>query len=126
MTSSPLIWNIDEDIIVEIFVEDPSTGLGLTGQAGFLTLTIQRNSDSRYWNGSTWIVSLTSLSPTEVDSSTQRGRYTYTLSGTTGNTQADRYLVHCIINNPPTIQVDAYEVHVSRSLEVKIYESEPS
>lgn len=126
MSESPLIWDIGEDIIFEIFIQDPSTGFGLTGQSSFITLTIQRNSDDKYWNDSSWVVSLSALSATEVDSANQRGRYTYTLSGSAGNTQADRYLLHVIVNNPPTIQADSYEVHVSRNLDVKIYESEPS
>lgn len=121
MADTPLVWDLNQDIIIEIFVTNPNTSLGLTGQTSFITLTIERNSDSKFWSGSAWGSSSINLTVTEVDSTNQPGRYNYML---TGNTQADRYIAHVNINNPPTIQADAYEVHISRNLDVRVYESE--
>lgn len=125
MVDGPFIWDVGDPISFEIFVGDPDTGIGLTGQAGFITLTIQRDSDSRFWSGSAWVVTRTTVSPTEVDAINEFGRYRYVLSGITGNVIATRYVVHANIDNPPTIQGDTYEVHVSRITDVKIYEAEP-
>lgn len=125
MSMNPNIWEVSEDIIFNLVVTDPSTDLGLDGQAGFIDLTIQRLSDNKYWTGSAWSSTKTVLVMLEADSSNQPGRYIYTLPGTGGNVQADKYLGHTKISNPPTIEGDDYEVHVSRSLTPRLYESEP-
>jgi hypothetical protein len=127
MTDSPLIWDIGDPIVFEIFVADPNTGLSLTGQAGFITLTIQRDYDSKYWSGSAWVTPLTNLTVTEVSAVDYPGRYKYTLNGSTGNNLATRYVAHANVDNPPTIEnIDNYEVHVSRLTDVRVYESEPA
>lgn len=126
MTAGPFVWDVGENIIFEVLVFDPNTGLGLTGQTSFITITIQRANDSRYWSGSAWVTAFTALTVTEVDATNQPGRYTILLPGSTGNTAENRYIVHARIDNPPTIQGDNYEIHVSRITSVKIYESEPA
>ena len=126
MSDQPNIWNIDELIPIELFVADPTEGTGLTGQVSNITLTIQRFSDNRYWDGSGWVVSLSPLTVTEVDSTNQKGRYTFTLSAV-ANAIADKYIAHVIVNNPPLLNnSETYELHVSRNLDVRVYESEPS
>jgi len=125
MVDGPYIWDVGDAINFELFVGDPDTGVGLSGQTSFMTLTIQRDSDSRFWSGTAWVVSRTTVSFTEVDATNEPGRYKYTLSGITGNVIATRYVGHANINNPPTIEGDSYEVHVSRITDVKIYEAEP-
>lgn len=123
MTNSPYIWDIDELIPFELFVADPSTGIGLTGQVANITFTIQRFSDNRYWTGSAWSTSLTTLTVTEVDATNQKGRYTFTLSAAANN-QADKYIAHAVVINLPLINSsENYELHVSRNLEVRVYES---
>jgi len=124
MTDTPLMWNIGESIPINLFVMDVNDGQGLTGQEAFITFTIQR-SDDKYWTGAVWSATLTALSFDEVDSVNQPGRYLYTLSASANN-QADRYIVHANISNPPTIECDSYEIHVSRDLTVSFYESEPA
>jgi len=126
MADSPNIWNIGENITIDLFVGDPNTGLGLTGQASFITLTIEKSSISQFWNGTQYVASLFSLTMTEVDSTNSPGLYRFTLSGSVGNVTADRYFVHAKINNPPTVQGDSYSIHISRDTEVRVYESEPS
>jgi hypothetical protein len=126
MVDGPYIWDIGDPIVFEIFVADPDTGLSLTGQASFITLTIQRDFDSKYWSGSAWVSTLTNISVAEVHAVDYPGRYRYTLNGSTGNNLASRYVAHVNINNPPTIQGDSYEVHVSRSVDIRFYESEPA
>ncbi len=119
-------WDVGENIYFEITVLDPNTGAGMTGQTAYITLTIQRTSDSFYWSGTTWTATYSTLTVTEVDDTTQPGRYNYRLSGLTGNISAERYFAHSNINNPPIFNsVDDYEVHVSRTTDVKVYESEP-
>lgn len=125
MTDGPNIWNIGDDIVLEIFIADPTTGYGLTGQEGYADITIRRDSDSRYWTGSGWSDTRTTLTPTEADTANQPGRYIYTLPGTAGNIQADRYVMHLNVSNPPTVEGDSYEIHVSRQQDVKLYEAEP-
>ncbi len=125
MTSGPKIWNIGESIPIEIFVLNPSDSSGLTGQVANITFTIQRFSNNQYWTGSAWSVTLTPLTVTEVDETNQKGRYTYTLSAA-ANAQADKYIAHTIVDNAPLIDgAEDYELHVSRDLEVRIYESNP-
>lgn len=126
MVDSPNIWNVDDDIIIDLFVTDPNTGQGLTGQSSFITLTIEKKSNGRFWNGSSYVVSLYNLSMTEVDSTNSPGLYRYTLDGSTGNAEAEQYFVHANINNPPTVEGDDYSIHVSREVtSVNVYESEP-
>ena len=126
MVSSPNIWNISEDILVDLFVGDPNTGLGLTGQSGFITLTIEKRSTSLFWNASAFISATpVSLTMTEVSSTNSPGLYRFVLSGTTGNTEAAVYLMHASVNNAPTVEGDTYEIHVSRNTDVRVYESEP-
>jgi len=116
-------WNIKESIPINIFIADPNSGLALTGQSDFIDLTIKRESDSKYWTGTNWSSTLTTLSVTEVSSTNEPGRYTYTLSSL-ANVSSSRYVVHVKIDNSPTIVADAYELHVSRDLTVNVYESE--
>lgn len=123
MTDSPHIWEISESIPIEIFIGDPNTGAGSTGQALNITLTIQR-SNNDYWTGLAWSSTLTPLAVTEIDATNQKGRYIYVLSAN-ANSQADRYIAHAIINDPPTFQnMEAYELHISKE-GVRLYESEP-
>ena len=124
MVDGNYLWDIGEAINFEIFVGDPNTGVGLTGQTAYLTLTIQRDSDDKYWSGVSWTAPRTELTPSEVDSVNEPGRYLYTLSSS-GNAIATRYVAHANIDNAPTIQADTYEVHVSRETDVRIYEAEP-
>ncbi|MFA5023449.1 MAG: hypothetical protein WC523_00630 [Patescibacteria group bacterium] len=124
MSDSPLIWNISESIPIDLFVADPNTSKGLIGQAGFITLTIQRFSDSKYWTGSAWSSTLTALSFSEVDSTNQPGRYLYTLSAI-ANSSANKYITHASISNPPIIEGDSYEIHASRDLVVDVYDIIP-
>jgi hypothetical protein len=125
MATSPLVWDLNETIPIDLDVEDPNTGFGLTGQSGFLTLTIQRFSDGYYWSGLAWINVVTPLSFVEVNPINQPGRYLYTLPAT-ANAQADRYEAHAQINNPPTITGDTYELHVSRDLTLNVYDITPA
>ena len=115
------------DIPIEISLIDPNTGLGLTGKAALLELTIQRASDAMYWGGAGpgWVVARSVIYPTEVDPVNEPGKYVYTLPGTGGNVQEDRYTAHGHIDDPPTVQGDAYETHVSETQDVAVYESEP-
>lgn len=126
MSSGPYIWNKGEDIVIELTVLDPNTGVGLTGKSSFITLIIQKKSDGRYWNGSTYLPTFSTATMTEVDAVNQPGRYRHILPGFPGNIDADVYYVRAAINNPPTIQGDDYAIHVSRDLSaVNVYEAEP-
>ena len=125
MATGPNVWNIGDDVVIELSVLDPNTSLGLTGQSSFITLTIKRASDSKYWTGSTYTTTFTTLTMTEVDATNEPGRYRYTLAGGAGNPTANKYYVHSTISNPPTIEGDDYEIHVSRDLTVNVYETEP-
>ena len=126
MVDSPLIWDVLEAITFEVFVGDPNTGAGVTGQIPFLTFTIQRDYDDKYWSGAGWVSALTTVVLTEVDSTNDPGRYNYTLSGSANNL-ATRYVAHVNIDNPPMFDdVDSYEVHVSRVTDIRVYESEPA
>ena len=119
------VWNINEQIPIEIFVANPVTGGGLAGLVSNITLSIQRNSDGRYWDGLSWQSYFSSVSALEVDSINQRGRYKYTLPGS-ANLIADKYSAHVMVNYPPLLNnVDNYELYVSRDLNVTLYESEP-
>ncbi len=126
MADGPNIWNIGDDIVLEIFIADVTTGLGLTGQDGYVDVTIRRDLDANWWTGSAWSTTRTVLTPTEADDTNQPGRYTYTLPGTGGNVQADRYLMHVSVSNPPTVEGSSYEAHVSRQQDVHMYEAEPA
>jgi len=125
MTDGPNVWDIGDDINIELTLNDPVDGTGLTNQQAFITLTIQRVSDFRYWTGSAWSPTPATLSMTQADATYQPGRYFYVLPGTGGNIQADKYVAHVNVDNPPTVQGDAYEVHVSRQQAVRFYEAEP-
>jgi len=124
MTEGPNIWEIGSEIPVELFVMDPVTNLGKTGLAGFITLRIQRNSDSQYWDGANWTAAPIALSMTEVDPVNQQGRYLYTLPDA-ANDQADRYVAHAIVNSVD-FKGENYEVHISRTTSVTLYEAEPA
>ena len=89
MADSPLIWDIGEDITINLTVNNPTTDLGMIDQQSFLDLTIQRTSDNKYWNGSAWATTRVLLDMTQADSTNQPGRYFYTLPGTGGNIRAD-------------------------------------
>jgi len=125
MTESTNTWNIGESIPIELFIMDPDDGSGLTGLVSKITLTIQR-SDDRYWNGTIWIVALSTLTMIEVDSVNQKGRYNFILPAS-ANAQADRYVAHAIVDDPPIInEAEDYEIHVSRLLDIRLYESQAS
>src|SRR5690349_1181901 len=100
MVDGPFVWNVGEGIPIELFIGDPNTGAGVSGQTAFITLTIQRDSDSRYWSGISWVVPRTTVSVTEFDAVNEPGRYTYLLSST-ANAVATRYFVRALIDNPP-------------------------
>jgi hypothetical protein len=119
-------WGINENINVKVFVADPVTGNGLTGQASYIDLTIQRASDDKYWNGDTWQVASYNLTMTETDSTNQPGAYKYVLSGSTGNTQQDSYTAYATVDNPGTVTGQNFEIHISRDSTVNVYESEPA
>lgn len=124
MVDSPHTWSTGDDIIIDLFVGDPSTGLGLTGQSGFITLTIEKRSTGKFWNGSTYVASAT-LSMTEVDSSNSPGLYRYVLDSS-GNLSEEQFFVHASISNPPTIEGDDYSIHITKDVTtVNLYESEP-
>jgi len=125
MVDGPNIWDVGEGIPIEIFIGDPNTGAGVSGQTAFITLTIQRDLDNRFWSGAGWVVPRTTVSVVEEDATNEPGHYTYLLSST-ANAAATRYVAHVLIDNPPMFEsVSAYEVHVSRVTDVKVYESEP-
>lgn len=123
MSIEPNVWDIGESIPILLFVQDPNTGFGLTGQSSYLILTIQRDSDAAYWNGVIW-TAISSLSFTEVDAINQPGKYLYTLPAL-ANAQADRYEIHVVINNPPIITGENYELHVSKPSSVNVYNAVP-
>jgi len=126
MAEGPHIWNIGDDIVLELFVANPNTGLGISGQTGFIEVTVRRDSDTKYWSGGSWEAAKTLLTVTEMDATNEPGRYTYTLNGTGGNVQADRYVFHVKVDNPGTVEGSSYEVHVSREQDVKLYEAAPA
>ena len=113
MSDSPRLWNIGENIVIDLFVGDPNTGNGLTGQTAYITLTIEKASIGMYWNGSSYSASISSLTMTEVDSTNYPGLYRYTLSGSVGNVTADKYYIHANVSNSPTVEGDSYETHIS-------------
>jgi len=125
MADSPNIWGIGEDIIIDLIVADPITGNGLPGQVAFITLTIEKRSISKFWNGSIYVAAPFDLVMSEVDSINSPGLYRYILSGAAGNQESDQYFVHANVSNFPTVEGDDYSIHVSRDTEVKVYESEP-
>jgi len=124
MFDSPKIWDLEEDIIIDMMITNPETARGLTGQVSYIALTIRR-SDGQYWTGSAWTGTVTDLTVSETDSTNEPGRYNYTLDGATGNTTATTYYAYLSIDNPPTIEADGVEIHVSRDLVVRVYENEP-
>jgi len=124
MVEHPYIWDIGEDIIMDTFVGDPNTGLGLTGQT--VKITIEKRSISQFWTGSAYSVTRTELDMTEVESTDEPGRYRFVLPGSPGNVTADTYFVHSFVRNAPTVEGDDYSIHVSRDLEARVYETEPS
>jgi len=126
MSFDPNVWEIGENITIELFVADPNTGEALTGQTSFITLTIRRDSDSKYWTGIIWTSGLTNLSVSEVSAANNPGRYIYVLFGANGNNTKNRYVAHAHIINPPFLNFDDYEIHVSRTVDVRVYESEPN
>lgn len=124
MSESPHIWEIGKLIQIELFIGDPNTGAGSTGQVANITFTIRR-SNNDYWTGAAWSSTLTTLTMTEVDATNNKGRYIYSLSSAANN-QEDKYIAHVIVNDPPTFAaMEAYELHVSRDTIVRVYESEP-
>lgn len=127
MTETPNVWDINEDIPFELFVVDPVTGLGVTGQTAFITLSIKRLSDDLFWNTTVWASGFAGLSVTEPDATNQPGRYTFVLDGPTGNDQEDVYLFRAVVANPslPNINGENYEQHKSRTSNVVVVEAEP-
>jgi hypothetical protein len=127
MTETPNIWDVGEDIPFELFFVDPVTNLGRTGQVAYITLSIKRLSDNTFWNGASWVAGFAPLSVTEPDDTNEPGRYTYVLSGSVGNTQADIYVFRVRINNPSIpFTGENYEQHKSRTQSVVVIEGEPS
>lgn len=116
-------WNIGETVPINLFLLDVDTGLGLTGQTAYITLTIQR-SDNLYWTGLAW-GALTLLTMSEVDSTNAPGRYLYTLSAV-GNNQADRYMCHAKVDNTGVLVGENFELHISRDLTSDQYAIEPA
>lgn len=128
MSNGPFEWIKGEDIIIDLTVLDPNTGKGLTGKSAFITLIIQKASDGRYWNGTTYLPTFATATMTEVDAVNYPGLYRHTLPGFPGNIDADKYFVRTSINNPPTIQGDDYAIYISRAdvtANIKLYEAEP-
>lgn len=124
MASSPNTWNVDDPIYITLFLADPTTEAGLTGKASKITLIIQRLSDDKYWTGSAWSATKTNLTMTEEDATNLPGTYTYTLSAAANN-QADFYRVFSTVDDPPDFNGNQdTELHMSRDLEVRVYESE--
>jgi len=125
MSGGPHIWNVGDDIITELLILDATTGDGITGQIPYITLTIKRDSDTKYWSGTAWVSARTELDVFEVDSTNEPGRYTYNLPGNTGNTREDRYVMFYRIENFPTAEGIDVDIHTSREQDVRVYESEP-
>ena len=123
MSEGPNTWNIGDAIIIEMLIVSPTTGLGLSGQKSYIEVTIQRDSDEKWWTGVQWSATRTTLEATEEDSTNQPGRYTYTLPGAVGNIQEDRYVAHAKVDNAPTVEGSAYEAHISREQDVRVYET---
>lgn len=98
-------WAVGDTITVDVVITDPYTGLGLTGQTP--SLWLQRASDGLYWTGAAW-GAVTALSPSEVDATNLPGLYRYTGPAAT----EDRYTARAKVDNVPTVQGEAYEVHV--------------
>ena len=120
-----ITWGLNETIEINLFVGDPESSQGLVGQVPYLVLTIQDQSTNNYWNGTSFNTPVAPLTFTEVDQVNQPGRYTYLLPATM-NTTPNRYVAHSFINNPPLLVGDSYELHVTRDLLLKVYESEPA
>lgn len=120
----PLFWNIGESIPINIFLADPGSGAGLTGKAGFITLTVKRLSDNFYWDGNFWNITPSHLPLTETDPINEPGRYNYDLPAL-ANTQATKYIAFSHVEIPQLIVADDMEVHVSRDLVIDVYASSP-
>lgn len=124
MGGGPHTWNIGDDIVTELIVLDASTAAGISGQVPYITLTIRRDSDGKFWNNMQWVSSRYELSVFETDSVNQPGRYNFTLPGS-ANSRADRYVAYFKVDNFPTARGEDLDVHTSRQQDVKVYESEP-
>ena len=126
MVDSPNIWYVGVDIVVDLFVGDPNTGQGLTGQSAFITLTIEKASTGLFYNGTDHVAATPyALTMTEVDATNSPGLYRYTLPAA-ANTEVDKYYMHTSVSNPPTIEGDDYSIHDVRDDHiVRVYESEP-
>ena len=123
------VWETNVAITVNIFVLDPESGDGYTGQTSYITLKIRRTVDDYYWSGSNWVTAVSTLTVTELDSTNSPGHYVYILPKT-ANTQARTYIAHANIDNPPTVTGDSYEIHISQApyataADLRLYESEP-
>lgn len=77
---------------------------GVTGESP--VVSIQRLSDSKYWNGSSWQVVAITVSMSEYDSTNFPGMYRYIL--TAGN---DTYFIR--YKNTGTYALDMYELYIS-------------
>lgn len=126
MSSGPNIWGIGEDLIFDLFVGDPNTGLGLPGKVSVVTLTIEKRSNSLFWNGTAFVSATpVSLSMTEVDSTNSPGLYRYVVAAAS-NLVVEQYFVHANVSDSPTVEGDDYSTHIVKNTELQIYESEPS
>lgn len=127
MTETPNTWDVGEEIPVVIFIADPVDNFGVPGQVAFITLSVTRSSDGKYWSGVDWVSSYTPQSVTEVDATNQPGLYSFTLPAA-ANTQADIYIFQGLMNNPalPSAAGGNYEIHRSRTTDVRVYEAEPT
>lgn len=122
MTNGPYTWNDQDTITEDLFVGDPNTGLGITGQAAFITITVEKASTSLFYTGSDYTSAVpVDLAMTEVDATNSPGLYRFTLTAV----DIDKYYMHVSVNNAPTAEGDDYSTHVVRDMDIKTYESEP-
>lgn len=107
------IWPAYAPITVTLFVVDPGTSEGLPGQVPYITLTIRRANDAKYWDGAAWVDGAADLVMTEIDEVEEPGLYQYVLPAAANNQEA-LYVAHANVDNLPTVAGDSYEIHESR------------
>lgn len=118
------IWGIDEDITFDLFLTDATIGNGLPDQDGYVDLNVKRASDGYFYNSDTpgWQETVYSLSVTELDATDQPGMYVFVLPAA-ANDQEDKYTFFVSISNPPIIEGESAETHISKDTIVRLYES---